>query len=86
MQNCGGTVQRGRGTHHPGHPWGTAIHLHLRGSCQTEGTEQENDVYPGHPAAQPGLLLAQDWGAGERVGGEEQEGLLICFAFSSLLC
>lgn len=84
-QNCGGTVQRGRGTHHPGHPWGAALHLHLRGSCQTQGTEQENNIYPGHPAAQSGLLLARDWDL-EREGWERGAGraaVLFCSLFLS---
>ena len=79
-QNCRGAVPRGRGTHHPGHPRGAALHLHLRGSCQTQGTEQENNVYPGHPAAQPGLLVAQDWGPGERGVGER--GRKVCWFVS----
>lgn len=80
-QNCGGTVQRRCGTHHPGHPWRAALHLHLRGSCQTQGTEQENNVHPGHPAAQPGLLIAQGRGTGERDGrrGAGKAAGLFCF-------
>lgn len=73
-QNCGGTVQRRCGTHHPGHPWRAALHLHLRGSCQTQGTEQENNIHPGHPAAQPGLLIAQDGGTGERWEEKSRKG------------
>lgn len=81
-QNCGGTIQRGRGTHHPGHPRGAALHLHLRGSCQTQGTEQENNIYPGDPATQPGLLLAQDRGTEEGgVGERSRKGC--CFGLLS---
>lgn len=86
-QNCGGTVQRRCGSHHPGHPRGAALHLHLRGSCQTQGIEQENNVYQGHPAAQPGLLLAQVWGggAGER-GARERSRKGCCCVLPSPLC
>lgn len=80
-QDRGGAVPRGRGAHHPGHPGGAALHLHLRGSCQTQGTQQENNVHPGHPAAQPGLLVAQDQGTGERGKGRRagRAGVLLCF-------
>lgn len=87
-QNCGGTIQRRCGTHHPGHPRGAALHLHLRGSCQTQGTEQENNVYQGHPAAQPGLLLAQVWGELEREGrrrGVGRAAVVFCLLLRVLL-
>ncbi|XP_055770822.1 GMP reductase 1-like isoform X2 [Salvelinus fontinalis] len=52
-QDGGGTVQGGCRGHHQGHSGWSALHLHLRRSCQTEGAQSQDHLYQSHTAGQP---------------------------------